>query len=200
MLKLKNVYKSFDQKSVLAGASLEIDGETVALMGESGSGKTTVLRILASLEAADGGEATASGKTAVVFAEPRLFENADVLENVVCVMSGDEPKTEKTRRAEEILASLGLCDALRSKPTELSSGMAARVAIARALAYDADNYLLDEPFGALDEKTKTTAEEYVLKALSGKSVLLITHSEDEAALCDGVLLLENGKITEKASV
>ena len=199
MLKMTEVFKSFDQKRVLCGASIEADGKTVALMGGSGSGKTTVLRILSSLEMADGGEVFVDGKTAVVFAEPRLFDSVSVTENVAAVMDKSVPKAERTRRAEEILSSLGLGDEIRSKPSELSSGMAARVSLARALAFDADNYLLDEPFKALDEETKKQVARYVLESLKNKSVIMITHSEAEASLCDEIFILEDGKITEKTS-
>ena len=70
MLEIKDVFKAFGDKEVLRGASIRADGEAVALMGESGSGKTTILRILAGLEKADGGEVSVTGKTAVAFAEP----------------------------------------------------------------------------------------------------------------------------------
>lgn len=199
MLKMTEVFKSFDQKRVLCGASIEADGKTVALMGGSGSGKTTVLRILSSLENADGGEVFADGKTAVVFAEPRLFDSVSVTENVAAVMDKSVPKAERARRAEEILSSLGLGDEIISKPSELSSGMAARVSLARAIAYDADNYLLDEPFKALDEETKKQVARYVFGTLKNKSVIMITHSEAEASLCDEIFILEDGKISKKTS-
>lgn len=196
MFTLYDIFKSFGDKSVLCGASLEVSGETVALMGASGSGKTTLLRIAAGLEKADGGDVYIEGKTAVVFAEPRLFPNARVLENVACVADVNTPKAENIAAAREILEELLLSDALDAYPSELSSGMAARVALARALIYDADNYLLDEPFGALDDAVRETVISAVKKRLKGKSVLLITHSESDAkALAARTLVLSEGKIS-----
>ena len=195
MFAVNDIFKSFGDKSVLNGASLDVSGETVALMGASGSGKTTLLRIVAGLEKADGGDVYIEGRTAVVFAEPRLFPNVRVLENVVCVADPKTPKAESVAAAREILGELLLFDALNAYPSELSSGMAARVALARALMVDADNYLLDEPFGALDDAVRETVVSAVKKRLEGKSVLLITHSESDAkALASRTLILSEGKI------
>jgi len=197
MFELKDVYKSFGDKRVLDGVSVKADGETVALMGESGSGKTTAMRIIAGLEKADGGEINVEGKTAVVFAEPRLFESASVIENITCVMDRTMPKDEKKRLAEELLAAFGLDDAAHMYPNELSSGMAARVSLARALASGADNFLFDEPFGALDEAVRGKVISAVKERLKGKSVLLITHSDSDAkAMTKQTLTLTGGKISE----
>ena len=196
MFELKDVSKSFGEKSVLRGIYLKADGETVALMGESGSGKTTAMRIIAGLEKADGGEVIADGKTAVVFAEPRLFENASVIENITCVMERTMSKEEKNRLALELLDELLMSDAAYMYPSELSSGMAARVSIARALASGADNFLLDEPFGALDDAVREKVTAVAKDRLKGKSVLLITHSEGDAkALASRTLILSDGKIS-----
>ena len=194
MLEISNVYKSFGEKNILCGASLESDGTSVALMGASGSGKTTVLRILAGLEKADAGEVKSTGKTAFVFAEPRLFD-VSALENVYCVIKGDISKSEKEQSARRILENLGLSDALSLHPRELSSGMAARVSLARAIAFDADNYLLDEPFRALDESTSETVKKYVFGKLKGKSVIMVTHDPSDARLCDTVMTINEGKIS-----
>ena len=193
MLEIRDVIKSFGDKRVLCGASLRADGSSVALTGGSGSGKTTLLRILAGLETADGGDVITTGKTAFVFAEPRLFD-VSVLENVVCVMDKNVPKTENERRACEILESLGLSDASKLRLRELSSGMAARVSVARAIAYNADNYLLDEPFRALDEKTADMVKKYVFSALRGKSVIMVTHENFDVKLCDMHVHIEDGKV------
>lgn len=194
MLEMKNVEKSFSGKAVLRGATLASNGETVALMGESGSGKTTVLRILASLEKADAGQTCVTGKTAVVFAEPRLFENKTVLENITCVMDGK--KAENERRARELLLCVGLDGTETKRAGELSSGMAARVSICRALAANADNYLFDEPFKALDEGSRENVMIFLKKELDGKSAVLITHDKKDADfLCSKTYHLGNGTIT-----
>ena len=198
MIEVKDVSKSFGDKSVLCGATLKVDGGIAALMGESGSGKTTLLRVIASLEKADEGEVTATGKTAVAFAEPRLFERFRVLDNVTCVMARENGRQSNEKRARELLHLFMLDGAEKLYPRELSSGMAARVSLARALAYGAENVLLDEPLRALDEETKKAVIEVLKMELEGKSVVMITHSEADAdALGARKYLLSDGKISEK---
>lgn len=178
MLNLENIVKSYGEKKVLSGVSMTIpDGVTALLSGMSGSGKTTLLRIAAGLEKPDSGTVSVSGRTAVAFAEPRLFPSVCVMENVTCVMHGD--RRENEQKAMELLSAVGLADAARLRPRELSSGMAARVALARALAYDADVYLFDEPFGSLDGEIKLLVMRYLKAFLKGKTALLITHDMAE---------------------
>lgn len=195
MIKAENIKRSFGERAVLDGASISIDCTMAALMGESGSGKTTFLRILSGLEKADSGDAEITGKTAVVFAEPRLFPGVSAMENVTCVMSGEE--SFKAERAMELFRALGIEHAAHFRPRELSSGMASRVSIARAIAYSADNYLFDEPFRALDEESRKNVISYIKKCLVGKSVLIITHNASDAdMLCDEKYQLFDGKINE----
>lgn len=197
MIEVKDVSKSFGDKSVLCGASLAIDGDIVALMGESGSGKTTLIRVIASLEKADAGDVNVTGKTAVAFAEPRLFESVRVLENVTCVMPKENGKEDNEKRARELLDLLLLGGAEKLYPRELSSGMAARVSLARAIAYDAENILLDEPLRALDDETKKAVVALLKKEFVGKSVVMITHDGSDAdALGARKYLLSDGKISE----
>ena len=193
-IEIANIKKSFGRTQVLNDISLDIpSGQMVALLGPSGSGKTTLLRIAAGLEKPDCGTVSADGRSAVVFAEPRLFDSVSVLENVTCVMSSS--KKENETKAEELLTALKLENAAQLSPRELSSGMAARVSVARALAYDADIYLLDEPFKSLDEKIKYDVMTYLKSFFEGKTVLLVTHDDSEAKflaahrfyLADGVL-------------
>ncbi len=194
MLKLEHIEKSFGEKRVLSDVSLWVpDGTAASLSGMSGSGKTTLLRIAAGLARPDAGSVRADGRTAVVFAEPRLFDGVSVLENVTCVMSGTKKENEK--RAEALLDALELAGTARLRPRELSTGMAARVSLARALAYEADLYLLDEPFKSLDETLKRRVMAYLSSCFQGKTVLFITHEASEQAflsarrfhLSDGVL-------------
>lgn len=197
MIEVKDVFKSFGDKIVLCGASLKADGGIAALMGESGSGKTTLLRVIASLEKADSGDVNVTGKTAVSFAEPRLFDRFRVLDNVTCVMPKENGKAENEKRAREFLRVLLPDGTEKLYPRELSSGMAARVSLARALAYGAENVLLDEPLRALDEETKKAVIALLKKELAGKSVLMITHDGGDAdALGARKYLLSDGKISE----
>ena len=197
MLKLLKIEKSFGEKKVLSETSLSVKkGDRVMLFGMSGCGKTTLLRIAAGLEKQDAGTVEKSGKTAVVFAEPRLFPTATVLENVTAVMP-QKDKREAKQRAREILEAFGLGGAEKLYPSELSTGMAARVSLARAVAYDADIYLMDEPFKSLDAEIKRSVISYLKAFLSDKAVLIISHDRAEAEMMDAdVYLMENGILTK----
>ncbi len=174
---LLNVCKRYGDASVLKNFSAHFErGEISALMGPSGCGKTTLLRILLGIEEADSGEIRRDGeKTVAVFQEDRLSEPLSAVENV---RLGRQGATREEARA--LLSSLGLSEDAEKPTSELSGGMRRRVAIARALIADADTVLLDEPFSALDEDTKASVMEFTRRALSGKTVLLITHDVDEA--------------------
>jgi ABC-type nitrate/sulfonate/bicarbonate transport system ATPase subunit len=176
-----DITKSFGEKRVLSGVSLCLDrGDIAVLSGMSGGGKTTLLRIAAGLEAFDSGTVEREGTIAFVFAEARLFPAFTVLENVTAVMRGE--KRENEERARRILSSLELSDACGLYPREISSGMAARVAIARAVAFDADIYLLDEPFKSLDGELKMRVMRELKTFFATKTVLIISHDESEAEL------------------
>ncbi len=192
MLKLLKIEKSFGEKKVLSETSLSVKkGDCVMLFGMSGCGKTTLLRIAAGLEKQDKGTVEKSGETAVVFAEPRLFSTATVLENVTAVMRGD--KKEAKKRASAILEAFGLGGAEKLYPSELSTGMAARVSLARAVAYDADIYLMDEPFKSLDAEIKRSVISYLKTFLSDKAVMIISHDRAEAEMMQAdVYVMENG--------
>ena len=192
MLKLLKIEKSFGEKKVLSETSLSVKkGDCVMLFGMSGCGKTTLLRIAAGLEKQDKGTVEKSGETAVVFAESHLFPTATVLENVTAVMRGD--KKEAKKRAGAILEAFGLGGAEKLYPSELSTGMAARVSLARAVAYDADIYLMDEPFKSLDAEIKRSVILYLKTFLSDKAVMIISHDRAEAEMMQAdVYVMENG--------
>jgi ABC-type nitrate/sulfonate/bicarbonate transport system ATPase subunit len=144
------------------------EGEFVSLIGHSGCGKSTVLSIVAGLQAATGGSAILAGKEitgpgterGVVFQAPCLFEWMTALDNVMLGVEQAFPKLERAERvkkAEEALDSVGLSDALHKKPAELSQGMRQRVGLARAFALSPKMLLLDEPFGMLDALTRPSS-------------------------------------------
>lgn len=119
-LSLENISKSYGENSVLRGISLSVGNDSVAVMGKSGSGKTTLLRIAAGLEKPDSGTVKTDGRIAFSFAEPRLFESINVLENVTCVMDGDEK--ENAERAKEILSSLAITDVYEKSHPSFQAG------------------------------------------------------------------------------
>ena len=184
---LKNISKAYDGKQVLNHFSLTLpEGKRTCIMGPSGCGKTTLLNILCGLQKADEGEIrNLPGKISVVFQENRLCEQFTALENVRMVAP------EKTETAKDILARLGLSNDLYQKAASLSGGMKRRVAIARALCYDAPLVVMDEPFKGLDEETKETVMETVMQMTEGKTVLIITHDEQEARrLADHIVVMQ----------
>ena len=190
-LSLENISKSYGENYVLKDISLRVENESVALMGKSGSGKTTLLRIAAGLENPDSGEVKSDGKIAFSFAEPRLFDNISILENVTCVMNGDEKSNSDI--AKEILSSLALSDVCEKKPSELSSGMAQRVSLARMIASDRSICLLDEPLRGLDEATRGIVISVLQRHLRGRCTVVVTHSEEEAsALCQKIYTISDG--------
>lgn len=177
-IRIEKLCKSYGENRVLTDFSAVFpEGETSCVMGASGCGKTTLLRLLLGLEKPDGG--TILGlpeKISAVFQEDRLAEPFSAEANLALVTGPHVPR-ETLRSA---LSALGLSGSLDKPVRELSGGMRRRVAIARALVYDAPLLLLDEPFKGLDEETKKTVMDYVKAHAAGKTVILVTHDEDEA--------------------
>jgi sulfonate transport system ATP-binding protein len=193
---LRRLRKSFGPKVVLDDIDLEITrGQFVALLGASGTGKTTLLRILAGLELPDDNQGTllVPKVRTTVYQEPRLVPSMRVAANVTI----GQPATPETRAAaERALAEVKLATHARAWPATLSGGEAQRVALARALVREPELLLLDEPFGALDALTRLQMQTLVadLCAIHRPAVLLVTHDVDEAiALADQVLILRAGR-------
>jgi sulfonate transport system ATP-binding protein len=196
---LRNVDKWYGEHHVLADVSVRIgNGEIVALIGRSGSGKSTVLRVLAGLSTDHTGERVVAGAPALAFQEPRLFPWRDVRTNVVYGLTRTRlSKAEAVTRADRALADVGLSDRADAWPLTLSGGQAQRVSLARALVAEPELLLLDEPFGALDALTRLTMRALLLDLWREHrfGVLLVTHDVDEAvALADRVLVLEEGRV------
>jgi len=196
---LRHVDKWYGDHHVIDDVSVRVDrGEIVALIGRSGSGKSTVLRVLSGLSTDHTGGRTVSGAPALAFQEPRLFPWRDVRTNVVYGLTRSRlTKAEAHARADTALADVGLADRAEAWPLTLSGGQAQRVSLARALVAEPELLLLDEPFGALDALTRLSMRALLLDLWRehGFGVLLVTHDVDEAvALADRVLVLDEGRL------
>ena len=189
MVEFRNVTKSFDKRPILESFSLVLDkGKLTILMGESGRGKTTLLRIAAGLEKIDSGEFFSDESFAVMFQEPRLLPWKNARDNVRAVL----PK-EHFSLADKYLSAVGLSEDKDKYPHELSGGMAQRVALARFFAYseatEATLLLLDEPFSALDDVTAKRMLTLLKEHSKGKTVLMVTHRSSDAEFADKIITL-----------
>ncbi len=187
---LRNVSKRFGDKIVLENFSAVFPaGETSVLMGVSGGGKTTLLRLILGLETPDGGEISGvPAKCAAVFQEDRLCPQLTALGNVLLAAG-----RKKEREARELLTRLGLAESINTPAADLSGGMRRRTALARALCSEYDLLVLDEPFKGLDDQTRRTAIETVREQTQGKTVLLVTHDPTEAkAFGDKIIQVPQG--------
>lgn len=196
---LRDVNKWYGDHHVLKDISVRIDsGEIVALIGRSGSGKSTVLRVLAGLSTDHTGHRTVVGAPALAFQEPRLFPWRDVRTNVAYGLTRSKlPRAQVLASADRALADVGLSDRAAVWPLTLSGGQAQRVSLARALVAEPELLLLDEPFGALDALTRLSMRTLLLDLWREHrfGVLLVTHDVDEAiALADRVVVLEDGEV------
>ena len=177
---LTRISKEYDGQNVLKGLDLRIeDGRITAVMGPSGLGKTTLLKILLGLEICEGSVSGMQGrKVSTVFQESRLLPWLTLKQNLELVCGpGSEAKIDAA------LALMELTEAADKKPAELSGGMQRRGALARALAYDGDVYILDEPFTGLDEELKDRIAGALCERWrkEKKTVLFVTHDSAEAA-------------------
>ncbi|MDR2368339.1 MAG: ATP-binding cassette domain-containing protein [Deltaproteobacteria bacterium] len=206
-VRTEGLSKAYGQTSVLNGLSFELKaGEFTAVVGRSGCGKTTLLRLLGCLEAPDEGSVSVDGEprsdlnpdTRIMFQEDRLLPWKTVLENVGLGLAGDWRRVAMTA-----LGDVGLGLRQGDWPRTLSGGQRQRVALARALAHSPKLLLLDEPMGALDALTRIGMQALVERvwASRGFTALLVTHDVAEAiTLADRVILLENGRISQDLKI
>jgi len=188
-LKVVNISKSYGDLKVLDGVSFEVkEGEILCIVGESGCGKTTLLKIIAGIEKADGGNISLkNGRIGFVFQDVRLLPWKTVLGNVEFVL---ESVGMDKSRAVKVVKLVGLEGFEDYYPKQLSGGMQQRVGIARAIAIDPDILLMDEPFANLDALTKERMQSELLKIIQDKTVIFVTHDIDEAVyLADRVVVL-----------
>ena len=201
-IEVQQLEKSFSGtvQALFSGLSFSVDDhECLCLLGPSGCGKTTLLRLLMGLEKPSSGTVqmnpALSGKMSYVFQEPRLIPWRTCLENVLLPLELTSQNNPAARsRAIELLEKIGLNDRLEHFPDQLSGGMQMRVALARALITQPKIVLLDEPFAALDERTRFRMQDLLLelKARLDLQYIFVTHSIAEAVyISDRILLLDN---------
>ncbi|MCH5297146.1 MAG: ABC transporter ATP-binding protein [Ruminococcus sp.] len=215
MIKIENLTKHYgtgdNRFKVLSNISLEInDGEYVVILGASGSGKSTLLNVVSGLEKSDSGiicydEKSISNmsekqltefrknNTAFIFQQYYLLPNLNVEKNVKMGADLDGNKDYK-----KYIEAVGLLDKLKKFPNELSGGEQQRVSIARALAKNPKVLFLDEPTGALDEKTGRLVLDYIIKLQKEQkfTMIMVTHNTNIAETADTVVRMNSGKITE----
>jgi nitrate/nitrite transport system ATP-binding protein len=205
ILELKGVTKAYPGTPVLCGINLSIEeGEFVAILGFSGTGKTTLISLIAGLIAPDSGEVLVRGKpvdgpgseTSLVFQSYSLMPWLTVQGNVALAVDAvhkDMSKAERAQLVADTVALVGLAHAMERRPAELSGGMRQRVAVARALAMKPEILLLDEPLSALDALTRAKLQGEIdrIRSQEKRTILLITNDVDEALLlADRVAVLE----------
>jgi len=202
----------------LRGLSLSIEsGEIVAIMGPSGSGKSTLMHILGALDTPTGGTASLEGHDLQGLSENELvtlrgkkvgfvFQTFNLIQALTAQQNVELPmiflgvkRSARSERARALLEKVGLGERVAHRPNELSGGERQRVAIARALANDPEIILADEPTGNLDSETGATILE-LLKRLSveeGKTMILITHDPDAAAIAHRIVRLRDGRVVQE---
>ncbi|MBP6869322.1 amino acid ABC transporter ATP-binding protein [Candidatus Babeliales bacterium] len=209
MLSLKNITKHFQNKLVVDDVSFDVQpGEIVVLLGKSGVGKSTILRLLSGLETKDGGTITFNQEplpaqsVGMVFQEFNLFPHLTVEENITLPLEKVAGKTPAQAKeiAQQLLATYELTSQANLRPQRLSGGQKQRVAFARTLAMQPKIICCDEPTSALDPMlTSKIAQEINKLAQQGLMVILATHDTEfiKQIPCT-IYLMKNGKIIESA--
>ncbi len=214
IIQAKGIEKRFGQLQVLRGVDFCADkAEVVAIMGASGAGKSTLLQILGTLLTPDAGSLEIDGinplalgsrelsafrnrKIGFVFQAHHLLPEFNAMENVMIpAFIGGALTQEARKRAETLLCDMGLSERMTHRPSELSGGEQQRVAIARALMNEPAILLADEPSGNLDSVTKAEIHKlfFTLRERYGQTVVIVTHDESLAQMCDRTLFIKDGQ-------
>ncbi|SKA71287.1 L-cystine transport system ATP-binding protein [Eubacterium uniforme] len=222
MIEIKNVKKNFGKLEVLKDVSLKVDkGDVVVLLGPSGSGKTTLLRCINFLEQADEGMLTIDNqtvnlhtasskeklqirkKTAFVFQNYGLFQNKTALQNITegLITARKVSTKEAIKKAEEVLAWVGMLDKKDYYPSQLSGGQQQRIGIARAVALDPDVILFDEPTSALDPELIGEILTLIRNvAKKGITMIVVTHEMSFAQeVASKVVFMADGVVVESGT-
>lgn len=178
MIEARDLSFSYGRTPVLRHVAFRVeDGQRVLLLGRSGLGKTTLLHLLCGVLGPDGGTVIVPERLGVVFQDDRLIPTLTAAENIRLASPG-----LTYEQLELLLHQMGLTPYRDARPGSLSGGQKRRVAIARALAFDCGALLFDEPFKGLDPATKEQVAQCILTHQNGRSLLLITHDEEDANL------------------
>jgi len=216
---VKRYYEGKENElEILHGIDLTVhQGDFVAIVGESGSGKSTLMNIIGALDKPTAGtylldstnvqamtdsqlSVIRNKKIGFVFQNFNLIGRTSALKNVeLPMLYAHVPPRQRTQRARELLAAVGMAERADHQPNELSGGQKQRVAIARAMANDPSLLLADEPTGALDSATSRTVMDifHRLNRQQGKTIVLITHSQQLAEECPRILTLIDGRIVSE---
>ena len=188
MIELKNICKEYNGKMVLKDQNFcASSGDVLCIMGPSGVGKTTLLRILMGLEKADSGTVTdlSQTKLSAVFQEDRLCEDFHAVANVALVLS----KSVHKKTIEEELIRVGIpSDELYKPVSQFSGGMKRRVAIVRCMLMEASVLLMDEPLKGLDERNKEIVSFYINERRQGRTMIIVTHDHEDIGRFQGKIV------------
>ncbi len=203
-IEVKNLIKSFGKHTVIDDVSFKVNnGEILAIVGFSGSGKSTVLKLISGLIQKDSGEIITTGDIAMVFQYSALIDSLDVYENISFALHERKDLRRKYSESEikkivkEKLALVGLSGVEGKFPSELSGGMQKRVSFARAIVTEPEIILYDEPTAGLDPMSSTLIEDYIvrLKQETNAASIVVTHQMSTITrTADKVLMLYGGKI------
>lgn len=194
MIKLENICKSYDEKTVLDNIMAEFPDDSITcIMGESGAGKTTLVRIIAELENADRGTVSGAGVVSFDFQEDRLINDISAADNIMLVLDKNDFSGHDKKTMRKIINE-NLAEVLKDYPSDKSTGtysggMKRRVCLVRAMMKKSDTVILDEPFSGMDEETKILAAEYIKKHRDGRICIVVTHEKSDSGLLDGGIYL-----------